>query len=119
MIAILLIGVLGGVIGGFFGVGGGTIFVPALTILLGISQAGAQGISLAVMVPMSFMGAYTYYHKKNVHVPSVIPLMLGSLLGAYLGATVANQIDSYLLKIVFGCVLFLIGAKMFLEKKHE
>ena len=47
----LAIGVFGGVMAGFFGVGGGIVIVPALIYLAGFSQHQATGTSLAVLLP--------------------------------------------------------------------
>ena len=50
IIYLILIGIAAGFLGGMVGVGGGIIIVPALVLLLGISQHNAQGISLAMML---------------------------------------------------------------------
>src|SRR5215217_8837052 len=48
-----LIGVAAGIIAGLFGVGGGTLFVPALTIFLGLSHIDAEATSLLAIVPVA------------------------------------------------------------------
>jgi hypothetical protein len=63
------IGVVGGVMGGFFGVGGGIVIVPALIYMAGFSQHQATGTSLAVLLPPIGLGAaMEYYRHGNVNV---------------------------------------------------
>jgi len=66
---LLLIGLLGGTLSGALGVGSGILIIPALVLGLGIEQKVAQGICLAVMVPMALMGAYRYYVNPDINQP--------------------------------------------------
>jgi uncharacterized membrane protein YfcA len=47
----LLLGFLAGTLSGMIGIGGGTIIVPILVFLFGMSQHQAQGTTLALLVP--------------------------------------------------------------------
>ena len=49
----LIIGLLGGISAGFFGIGGGIVIVPALIYWAGFSQHMATGTSIAVLLPPS------------------------------------------------------------------
>ena len=49
---LIITGLLAGVLGGFFGIGGGVIIIPALTLLLGFDQKTAQGTSIAFLLPL-------------------------------------------------------------------
>ena len=51
IVTALLIGLAGGTFGGLLGIGGGTLFVPALVLIMGLEQHTAQGISLVVIIP--------------------------------------------------------------------
>src|SRR5690349_16911999 len=63
----ILIGLVGGVCGGLFGIGGGVIVVPALVFLMGYSQHKAQGTSLvALLAPVGILGVINYYKANNV-----------------------------------------------------
>ncbi|MBK8585534.1 MAG: TSUP family transporter [Bacteroidetes bacterium] len=65
IIIILIIGIFAGVFSGFIGIGGGLIVVPCLVYFLGMTQHGAQGTSLAMMLPpIGFMAVYNY-HKTG------------------------------------------------------
>ena len=67
MIIYLLIGIIGGFLSGFMGIGGGIIMDPFMVFFAGVSQHLAQGTSLAVLsVPIVIFGAYQYYLQGNV-----------------------------------------------------
>ena len=52
------LGVLAGVLAGLFGVGGGILFVPTLTLVLGLTQIHAEATSLLAILPAACVGAY-------------------------------------------------------------
>jgi len=53
----VVLGVFAGVVSGSLGLGSGTILIPSLVLLCGFGQKSAQGMALAVMVPMTLLGA--------------------------------------------------------------
>ncbi|MDP2653622.1 MAG: sulfite exporter TauE/SafE family protein [Candidatus Omnitrophota bacterium] len=113
----LLIGLLGGVFSGAFGIGGGTIMVPALVLLMGMGQHQAQGTTLAVlMVPVSILAVLQYYHAGHVKVAAAMTMALGFVFGALAGAYVIQNVSDANLKRAFGLFLVAVGAKMIFSK---
>jgi uncharacterized membrane protein YfcA len=109
---ILFMGILGGILSGLLGIGSGSIFVPALVLLAALPQPLAQGISLSVMIPTSFLGGYIYY-KRGIFAKDIYYLLLiGAILGAFCGSLIANSIDQQLLKKLFSFILLFLGLKM-------
>ena len=47
----IILGLVAGIASGIFGIGGGTIIIPVLVYIFGLSQHTAQGTTLALMVP--------------------------------------------------------------------
>jgi len=87
----VIIGLLGGVASGLFGVGGGIVIVPALIYWAGFSQHKATGTSLAVLLPpIGLAAALQYYRHGNVDVRAAIILAATMFVGAWIGADVAN-----------------------------
>jgi len=111
---LLLIGILAGTLSGALGVGSGILIIPALVFGLGIEQKSAQGISLAVMVPMALMGAYRYYVNPDIKISLSILLVLAPLavVGAYLGAQMAAWLPAAILKRSFGVFIIIVGLRM-------
>jgi hypothetical protein len=101
------------------GGGGGVFLVPAMALLLGVPQQEAQGISLAVVVPTSIIGAYTHYGKGNVSTSLVPLLTVPAVLLAIVASFIAHALPAAMLKQAFGVLLVLVGAQMTLTKARK
>lgn len=113
LMSYVLVGLIGGILSGAFGIGGGTIMVPLLVFLFGLTQHQAQGTALAVMLPPVFiLAVLRYYWAGNVKVQMAVFIALGFVIGALLGAHLVQGIPSLQLKRLFGVFLILIGVKM-------
>ncbi len=113
----LLLGLVAGIFSGLIGIGGGTIIVPALVFLFGLSQHKAQGTTLALLVPpIGFLAAWTYYKQGYVDLKIALLICLGFFIGGLLGAKLATKLSNELLERVFGIALLLISLKMIFAK---
>jgi len=106
------VGAVVGLLSGLLGIGGGTIVVPALVILFGMSQYTGQGTSLVVMVPVALMGAYTYGAQKHLHLGAALAIAAGGIVTARLGATIAQSLPENVLRYIFALFLVVIAAQM-------
>jgi uncharacterized protein len=98
-------GILTGIIGGLFGVGGGEIFIPVLIYVFGFSQHKAQGTSLAVLLPpIGLLAALRYYHAGHVNFKVAMLLAVGFFVGAFFGAMGATHLNPVTMKRFFGRV---------------
>ena len=104
-LALLLAGTLTGFLSGMMGIGGGTIMVPAMVLLLGMPQHTAQGTSLLAMTPASLVGAYTHHRLGNVAVPVALGLVPGVFLGSFAGGELAHFLPEAALRTAFAAVL--------------
>ncbi|HEY9808130.1 MAG TPA: sulfite exporter TauE/SafE family protein [Halomicronema sp.] len=112
LLQLLAIGLVAGVAGGMFGIGGGAIMVPAMVLLMGMDQKFATGTSLAAQIlPIGILGALVYYKNNNLNISHAIIIAMGLVIGNLFGALFANQpyISSDLMKRLYGLFLFLIG----------
>jgi len=111
------LGLLAGICGGFLGIGGGTIIIPVLVYLFGLTQHQAQGTTLALMVPpIGLLAALKYYYEGNVNIRMAIFIALGFLIGGLLGAYLVSPVPESILKKVFGLYLIAIALKMIIGK---
>lgn len=108
----LVIGVLAGVGSGLLGIGGGAIMVPAMVLLLGLSQHVAQGTSLAVIIPTAISGSITHLRMGNVRLETAAWLSLGGIVGAVAGALMALAAPDEALRFLFGAYLTFTGIRM-------
>jgi uncharacterized membrane protein YfcA len=118
-ISLLLIGLVAGVAGGMFGIGGGAIMVPAMVLLMGLDQKFATGTSIAAQVlPIGILGAIVYYRNGNLNVNYAILIALGLVVGNLFGALFANQpyISSELMKRLYGIFLLALGLRYLVSR---
>jgi uncharacterized membrane protein YfcA len=104
-------GIVAGILSSLFGVGAGIILVPMLSLAFGFGQKSAQGMALAVMVPMALAGAIRYYQSPEVpiHLPTVGIIALGAVAGALIGSKMVFNIPNIILKRIFACFIILVG----------
>lgn len=106
----LLIGAAAGVCSGLFGIGGGTIIVPALMAWAGFSPHQATGTSLAALLfPVGLLGVLAYHRAGDVRLGAAAWIALGILLGAWIGARLALKLSGQQLKLSFGLFLCAVG----------
>lgn len=114
-----LIGIIGGITSGMFGVGGGVVMVPAMLLLLGSQVTDikqAIGTSLAVIVPTALVGTWKHHTQDNVKWDVMAALVPTALAGGYLGAWLTTKIHADDLKKMFGGFLVVVGCRLLFFK---
>jgi hypothetical protein len=103
-----LIALAGGLAGGLVGVGGGVLFVPALTIFLGLSQVEGESTSLLMIVVVALVGAYRQNSYGNLNLRDALIVGALSPLGVLVGVVAANEVSQRTLELAFaGLILFI------------
>ena len=100
------VGLAAGLLSGLFGVGGGTVIVPMLVLLLGFDQKLASGTSLAAIVPTATVGVISYAIHGSVDVVVALILAAGSVVGAQIGSWLLARLSQNAIR--WGFVAFLI-----------
>ena len=114
---LVLVGVLGGLVSGLFGVGGAIVIVPGLVFVAHLSQHSAHGTSLAALsIPVGIIiGALQYYKRGQVNLGYAAVIAVGMIVGAYFGARMAGSVSDVMLRKAFGAFLLLVSAKLLLS----
>jgi len=112
VIEAVLIGLLAGVVAGLLGVGGGALFVPALTLGLGLSQLDAEATSLLAIIPVALVGAVRQRSHGNVDVRTGVVLGVLAVAGAGAGAVIANAVPERGLEVGFGLFLLYVSGRL-------
>nr|WP_247420740.1 sulfite exporter TauE/SafE family protein [Halomarina salina] len=102
---VFAIGLVIGVLSGFLGVGGGFLLMPAMMYGLGVPAAIAVGTDIFQITISGAFGAFTYAQSGAVALPVVGFLLLGSALGARIGAGATNLVDEADIKGYFAAML--------------
>lgn len=106
--AFALAGFFFGIVGGM-GMGGGIILIPVLTLFLGVSQHGAQGLNLLCFLPMAGFALGAHIKQKRVDFRVAITFAITGLVGSLSGAYLAGLLESKLLSKLFGGLLIVLG----------
>jgi uncharacterized protein len=101
----VLIALAGGLAGGLVGVGGGVLFVPALTIFLGLSQVEGESTSLLMIVIVALVGAYRQNAYGNLNLRDALVIGVLSPLGVLVGVLAANEVPERVLELSFAAVV--------------
>jgi uncharacterized protein len=111
-LAAVLICLAGGMTGGLVGVGGGILFVPALTVFIGLGQVEAESTSLLMIVFVAIVGAYRQNGYGNVRLREALIIGALSPLGVLIGVTVANNVSERALQLAFAALALFMAAQL-------
>ena len=121
----ILTGFISGIVCGT-GMGGGTILILCLSVFLGVDQKIAQATNLMFFIPTSIAAIYINIKEKKINFKVAKVIILFGIIGAVIGAIIAKNIDTKLLKKSFGIFLGFIAVheiyvifKMYKNKKSN
>ena len=113
----ITLGLIAGTLSGIFGIGGGTILIPGLVFLAGLTQHEAQGTTLAIMLlPIGLLAVMRYYHSGHVRFDVAAFICAGFLIGGLLGANIAVGLPNVILKKAFGIFLMVVAVYTIFSK---
>jgi uncharacterized protein len=107
-----ILGFIGGAVGGLLGVGGGVVFVPALTIFLDQNQLTAESTSLAAIVPVAIAGVVRQRKYDNVRLADGLLIGLLSIPGVVIGVLIANAVSQRTLELSFAALLVVVAGQL-------
>jgi uncharacterized membrane protein YfcA len=119
IVAAILIGFVAGAVAGLMGVGGGILFVPALAIVIGLSQIEAEATSLLAIIPVSIVGSWQQHRYGNVRLREAVVIGLLSPVGVVLGVVLANTVSERLLEVSFALLVLAIAGQLVLRAYRE
>ena len=119
LLLVAAIGVAGGVLAGLFGVGGGIIFVPALTLVLGLTQLHAEATSLLAILPTAAVGTWRQRRYGNIDMRAAAWIGVASIAGVQLGVLVAESLPEAVLRRLFGGLLIVVAVQIVWRTRRE
>jgi len=115
----LLAGVAAGFVSGFFGVGGGVIFVPTGVQFLSLNEKSAHGSSFIAIIPTAIIGLIRYYRAGDIQRDVVLPLIVGAIVGGLAGANIAVGVADVPLALIFSAFLGIVGIRRLVGKNPQ
>jgi len=112
LILVAVIGVAGGTLAGLFGVGGGIVFVPTLTLVLGLTQLHAEASSLLAILPTAFVGTLRQRRYGNIDLRVAALVGVASIAGVQAGVVLAEALPEGVLQRLFGALLIVVAAQI-------
>ena len=106
----LLAGFFSGMLGGM-GMGGGTVLIPALTILLGVEQHIAQATNLVAFLPMAVFSLKVHKERGLLKTDGVLGVVIPAVITSVLSGLLAALLPAEVLKKLFGAFLILLAVK--------
>jgi len=117
IVILLIVGFAAGILSSMVGIGGGTVIVPSLVLIFGLSQKMAQGTSLAMLLPpIGILGVWVYHKNGNVHWPFALILIISFIIGSYFGAKWVQGLSTITVKRIFAVFMIIISVKYLLDK---
>jgi hypothetical protein len=116
---ILLSGFGLGVASGFFGVGGGFLIVPVLTLIVGLDVEAAAATSLLVIGVNSAAGLIGHARYGAVDWQIGALFAAAALFGGVLALPLAQQLNGLRLQRAFAAILALVGVSILVQSAGE
>ena len=111
----IALGFVAGVLAGLFGVGGGILFVPTLTLGLGLTQLHAEASSLLAIIPTVAAGTWRQQRYGNVRWRPAIVIVLAAVVGVEGVVVLAERLPEGILERLFGALMILVAAQIALR----
>lgn len=111
---LVLIGLAAGFLSGLFGVGGGTVIVPALVAFAAFDRRLASGTSLVAIVPTSIVGVISYGVGGHVSWATAGILAIGTVVGAQIGTWLLARLSTQVLRWAFVVFLVVVAVQLLL-----
>ncbi len=108
----IALGFAAGVLAGLFGVGNGILFVPTLTLGLGLTQLHAEATSLLAIIPTVIAGTWRQQRYGNVRWRPAIVIGLAAIGGVEGGVALAESLPEHGLRRLFGVLTILVAAQV-------
>lgn len=112
-IILVFIGLFAGMMSGFVGIGGGVVIVPALVYLMGMTQHGAQGTSLLLMLPpIGILAVMNYYKAGSINIWFGVVIAIFFIIGGYFGSKISLRMNPSYVKLIFGLLMLYVAFRM-------
>jgi uncharacterized membrane protein YfcA len=108
---VLLAGVGVGALSGLVGVGGGVVMVPLMVLGLNIPTKRAVSTSLAVIFVTSIVASFGYIVAGFADLFSLVPLVIGSMIGAWLGVLLRDRLPEKVIRVGFACFMVVVALR--------
>lgn len=104
-------GAAAGLINGFFGGGGGMIFIPLLTRWLGLEEQKAFATCVSVILPLCIVSSAVYLFRAEIEMALAWPYLVGGLFGGIVAGKVFKKVPPKLLRRILALLIIYGGVR--------
>lgn len=108
----IIIGIIAGICTGL-GLGGSSVLILLLVLILNFDQRMAQATNIICFVPSALISILMNIKHKNIRFKLAFPIILFGIIGSIIGAGFSSRLDVLKLKKLFGIFLLLIALNEF------
>lgn len=112
----IIIGTLLGFLSGL-GIGGGSLLIIWLTVVLDADPQAARSINLLFFIPSAIVSCFLRYKEGTLRIEPLLPAILAGCAAAGLFSWVSTVLNVSLLKKLFGCILIAAGIRELFYKE--
>ena len=106
----LVVGTILGFLSGL-GVGGGSLLILWLTLVLGWKQAAARSLNLLFFLPAAVVSCFFRWKQGAVDIRKILPAVIAGCIAVVLANVLSRNLDTEVLKKLFGGLLILTGLR--------
>ena len=108
------VGVLAGVVNGFFGAGGGLLIVPLFSMVCKLDSKTTHATTLGCVLFMCISSSIIYFVKHELDFKLILVCGIGSVIGSLIGTKLLKNLKNNVIDLVFSMVLIIAGVSMIL-----
>lgn len=101
------------------GVGGGSLLMMWLTLVLGMAHAQARLLNLLFFLPSALVACLFRWKQGSLDIHKILPAVIAGCIAAGVGSWISIYLDMNLLKKLFGGLLILTGIRELLYKPKK
>ena len=106
----LIIGSVLGILAGL-GIGGGSLLMLWLTLIVGMPQHTAAGINLLFFIPSAIIASFFRWKQGALDIKRILPAMIAACISAGFCCVLRSYIPTELIKKIFGGLLLMTGLR--------
>jgi uncharacterized protein len=119
VLALVVVGLVTGILAGLLGVGGGIVMVPAMMLLFDLEPVIAKGTSAAVIIAAALMGTWRNRANDNTDLRAAAVIGVSGIVTAAIGGTLADRMSDTLSNVLFATLLLIVATRLAWDLRRE
>lgn len=101
------------------GIGGGSLLILWLTLVLNMPQNEARFLNLIFFLPTALIATFFHIRKGRIEIKILLPAIVGGCIAATVGSFLSTILDVNVLKKIFGFLLLIVGIRELIYRNKK